>query len=188
MLLLYFIAAGLIVGRLAGGRLDRLSRVTFRWAPIALAGLAFQLLLFSGPIADRVGAWGPTLYVASTAVVFVALTRNLAQPGFRLIALGAGSNLVAIVLNGGQMPASADAWAALSGQPRIPGTGFSNSAIVAPSGPLGLLGDIFAVPRPIPLANVFSIGDVLIGIGAAWFLIRAMRIDPDAVGARRAMA
>lgn len=37
------------------------------------------------------------------------------------------------------------------------------------------LTDIFAIPAGLPLANVFSIGDVLIGIGIAAVLALAMR-------------
>lgn len=175
--MLYFVAAGVLLGAAAGGRLDRLGGASFRWAPVALAGLAFQALLFSAPIADRVGSLGPAVYVASTVLVFAALLRNLDQPGFRVIALGAAANLVAIVSNGGFMPASADAWAAVTGQPRIP-AGLGNSVIAGPGAPFALLGDIFALPRPFPLANVFSIGDLLIGLGASTFIVRAMRTTP----------
>ncbi len=38
------------------------------------------------------------------------------------------------------------------------------------------LGDIFVLPRPLPLANVFSIGDVLIGLGGALFILRTMHV------------
>jgi hypothetical protein len=34
------------------------------------------------------------------------------------------------------------------------------------------------LPRPMPFANVFSIGDVLIGSGAVVFLVRTMRRRP----------
>jgi len=37
------------------------------------------------------------------------------------------------------------------------------------------LTDIFALPRWMPLANIFSIGDVLIGIGVAIAIAAAMR-------------
>ena len=64
------------------------------------------MVLFSDPVTARVGDLGPPLYVASTALVFVAVLRNLAIRGMPLIAAGAGANLAAIVANGGYMPAS----------------------------------------------------------------------------------
>jgi hypothetical protein len=174
MLLLYFIGAGLILGRLAGGRLDALGSVRFRLWPLALAGLAFQLLLFSGPVADRVGDLGPPLYVASSLVVFVALLPNLSLPGLPLVALGAVLNLVAIVANGGFMPSSPEAWAGLNGIAAVPTDAYSNSALAGEGTQLLFLGDIFFLPRPLPFANVFSIGDLLIGLGATLFLLRTM--------------
>ncbi|HEY7600069.1 MAG TPA: DUF5317 family protein, partial [Candidatus Limnocylindrales bacterium] len=87
---------------------------------------------------------------------------------------GALLNLAAIAANGGQMPASAEAFMALNGTAVVPAEGFSNSIILAPDAPLLFLGDVFVLPRPIPLANVFSIGDVLIAIGGALFVARTM--------------
>ena len=48
----------------------------------------------------------------------------------------------------------------------VPAAGSSNSVVVADPG-LAFLTDIFALPAAFPLANVFSIGDVLIGVGVA---------------------
>ena len=174
MLLLYFLALGLVVGRLSGGRLSRLGDVQFRWAGLALCGLMVQLALFAPPVASRIGSAGPALYVGSTAVVLAALLRNVRLPGLALVAVGAFSNLVAIVANGGFMPSAAAAWMGLNGVAALPTTDYSNSAIAGPGTLFPFLGDVFFLPRPIPFANVFSIGDVLIGIGAAWFLVQAL--------------
>jgi hypothetical protein len=38
------------------------------------------------------------------------------------------------------------------------------------------LTDLFALPAAFPLANVFSVGDVLIGIGVAAVIVFAMRV------------
>ncbi|CAN5857132.1 DUF5317 domain-containing protein [soil metagenome] len=175
MLLLYSIAIGLLIGRLAGGRIHHLEGARFTWWQLALAGLAVQLVLFAGPVASRVGALGPAIYVASTLVVMAALLRNLGQPGFVVIAAGATLNLVAVIANGGAMPSSPEAWMALNGVPELPVTHFSNSVLIGPDTPFAWLGDVFVFPRPLPLANVFSIGDVLIAVGAVIFLVFAMR-------------
>lgn len=175
MLLLYFVAAGLVLGRLAGGRFGHLGEVRFDWWPVALGGLAFQVVLFSEPLGSRVGNAGPVLYVLSTVVVMAALLRNLRLYGFPVIALGAGLNLAAILLNGGLMPADPAAFAALTGQPVVPTDLFSNSVIVSSDAPLAYLGDTLVLPRPMPFANVFSIGDVAIGLGAVIFITVAMR-------------
>ena len=73
----------------------------------------------------------------------------------------ARSNFVVIVANGGVMPASraAQVAAGLVGR-----QGFENSVAVAHPN-LAFLGDVFAVPAGVPLANVFSIGDALLVLG-----------------------
>jgi hypothetical protein len=159
--ILYAIPIGIAIGYLLGGRLEALGTIGFRWAPLAIAGLLVQVLLFSGPVAAVVGSAGPPLYVASTAVMLVAVARNLRIPGMVLVLAGAASNLLAIAANGGVMPASPDAVAALG--PADEG-GFSNSVVMTDPA-LRPLTDIFALPSWVPFANVFSVGDVLIGLG-----------------------
>ncbi|HVM30844.1 MAG TPA: DUF5317 domain-containing protein [Candidatus Limnocylindrales bacterium] len=175
MLLLYAIPIGLLIGLAAGGRLGLLGQVRIRWWPLAIGGLLFQLVLFSRPVASVVGEAGPALYVGSTLVVLVALLANLGQPGFRLIFAGALLNMLVVGLNGGQMPASPEALQAVFGTPNVPVDHFSNSVVAGPGTALAFLGDIFVLPPPFPAANVFSIGDVLIGAGGVWFIVRTMR-------------
>jgi hypothetical protein len=188
MLLLYAVIAGLLLGLARGGSMSALGRVQIRWWPVALAGLLFQLLLFSPPVAEVVGDTGPALYVASTALVLVALVPNLRQPGFALIALGALLNFLVIVANGGQMPASPAAFAGLNGIAAVPVEYFSNSLLSGPHTAFPLLGDVFYLPRPLPFANVFSLGDVLIGLGGALFIIRSMGAGRAAPAAQPRLA
>jgi Family of unknown function (DUF5317) len=47
--------------------------------------------------------------------------------------------------------------------------------LIGPDTLVPFLGDIFVWPRPLPLANVFSIGDAVIAVGAVLFLVEAMR-------------
>lgn len=170
MFILYAVPVGIVAGYLLGGRMDRLAAVRFRWAPLALLGLAVQVALFSDPLAEAVSEAGPPIYVASTALVLVAVLRNLGIPGVAIVALGAASNLVAILANGGYMPADAGALAAIGGiEP-----GYSNSSTLA-NPALAPLTDIFAIPTWVPFANVFSVGDLLIGIGVAATIAIGMR-------------
>jgi len=122
-------------------------------------------------VADRVGDLGPILYVASTGVVLGAVLRNWRIVGLPIVVVGALSNAAAILANGGFMPASPGALLALGRS--FPAT-YSNSSIV-PHPALEPLTDIFAVPPPLPFANVFSIGDVLIALGVLVVITMGMR-------------
>jgi hypothetical protein len=113
----------------------------------------------------------PILYVLSCAAVLVCVLRNVRIPGLAVIALGGGSNLLVIVLNGGFMPVAAEA-ARAAGQ--LPPSGYVTT-IDMTSPVLQPLTDIFVVPQPLPLANVYSVGDLLIVIGLSGTLVWTLR-------------
>ena len=136
-----------------------------------MGGLVAQFILFSEPVASTIGDLGPAVYVASTAAVLVAVVRNWRITGMPIVALGAASNLAAIVANGGVMPASPESVSAID---PLGSEGFSNSVVMADPA-LRPLTDIFALPAWLPFANVFSIGDVLIGVGLVVVIAAAMR-------------
>jgi Family of unknown function (DUF5317) len=181
MFILYSIVIGVAAGLLLGGRPAGLADLRIRWPWAMAVGLAAQLLLFSTPLNDRVGDLGPVIYVASTAFVVAAIVANRRITGMGVVALGAMSNLVAIVANRGFMPADPGAMASLG---RMAIDGYSNSALL-PDPALRPLTDIFALPSWVPFANIFSIGDVIIGLGVAIVIVAAMR--GPAVDAQRSV-
>jgi len=170
--ILLAIPLGILVGYALGGNLDRLAAMHFRWGGLAIAGLLVQVVLFTEAVGSVVGRdLGAVIYVASATAVLIAVVSNARLPGIAILAMGATLNLAAILANGGIMPttqAALDA-AGLSDRP-----GLSNSAVVADPA-LAPLTDVYALPAWFPLANVFSIGDVLIGLGVAVLLASGMR-------------
>ncbi len=176
MFILYSVLVGLLVGLLIGGRPAGLATIQFRFAWLIALGFAVQVVLFSTPLTDRIGDLGAPLYVASTAVVFVGLLANVRVTGLPIVALGAACNLAAIVANGGYMPASP---AALAAAGMLPTSGYSNSAVVIDP-QLGFLTDLYALPTWLPFSNVYSVGDILIGLGIVVAIAAAMRRRPVA--------
>jgi lipoprotein signal peptidase len=168
---LFGVVGGLLLGLLLGGRLGRLGAIRFEWAGLVLVGMLVQTALFSDLVAERIGTLGPPIYVVSTALVLIAVLRNLRIAGLPVVAAGAASNLAAIVANGGYMPVSA---AALGVHAGTPATTYSNSIEMA-NPVLAPLTDIFALPSWLPGANVFSIGDVAIVVGIALAIVLQMR-------------
>jgi uncharacterized protein DUF5317 len=161
VLLLAAVVIGVLTVRPAGGSLSALGRVRLRCAPAIFGALAIQIVIVSvfpggTPWLLRV------LHVGSYALAAVFVIANRRVAGMRLLALGATLNLVAIIANNGVMPASREALRTAGMLSNS--TDFVNSAALA-NPRLLFLGDILAVPRSVPLANVYSIGDVCIAIG-----------------------
>jgi uncharacterized protein DUF5317 len=169
--ILYAIIAGLVIGAVLGGRFLALGSIPFRWTPLIFVGFTAQVVLFSDVVAERVGAAGPPLYVISTLAVGIAVVRNVGLPGMPLIILGAASNMAAILANGGFMPAAPEVLASLG---KTAPAAYSNSAVVARPA-LEFLTDRYALPRGVPFANVFSIGDVLLSAGVLILIVVMMR-------------
>ena len=106
-----------------------------------------------------------TAHIATYVIAGWFILANSRIPGLWLVGAGAALNGVVIALNGGTLPAREGALRA-AGIHVSPGQ-FVNSGLLSHPR-LAFLGDVFAVPAPLPLANVFSVGDVLIVLGTAW--------------------
>jgi hypothetical protein len=176
--ILYAIPIGIVLGYLLGGHIGRLGDLRLRWVPVALLGLLIQVALFTTELGSMFGDTAPLIYVVSNLLVFAMVLRNVRIPGMALAAVGAASNLIAIIANEGYMPADPNAFASLG----LGGPGYTNSTIVTDP-VLPFLTDIFAMPAWIPAANVFSVGDVMLGAGVALTIALAMRAP--AVAERR---
>lgn len=154
---------------LSGGRLSALAQLEFRHGWLAVAALVVQVLIISVVPAGG-GGLSEEIHLATYGLLGAFLVVNRHLPGLLAIALGGGLNFAAIATNGGVMPADPDAIAA-AGIPQDPSE-FANSA-PADGAPLGFLGDVFHTPAWVPIHNVFSVGDVLIVLGAFLLLHRA---------------
>ena len=147
MFLLYAVVIGLALGMLTGGRAAGLAAIRIRWPAAVVGGLLVQVVLFSPQVAARVGDLGPPIYVASTMLVVAAVLRNWALPGMPLVAAGAACNLVAILANGGSMPASAAGGRADGRRGGRDRGGLLEQLRRRPIPALWFLTDVFAMPR-----------------------------------------
>jgi hypothetical protein len=152
---------------LFGGSLGKLAtaRIKGGWT-IALA-LVLQVVIISVISKQMLGWRGQAVELASYVLAVAFLVINRRVPWLWLVGLGGLCNLVAIGANAGVMPASPVALRA-AGRVRHPGQ-FMNSTVLSHPH-LAWLGDNFSVPRTLPLANVFSVGDVLLAIGTLLLL------------------
>lgn len=146
----------------------------WRWPLLIWAALALQVVVIEVSLPP---GFAPILHVMTYIVAVGFLWLNRRAPGVLLVGAGAVSNGISIALNSGVLPASPAAVAAAGIDPHL---AFANSAVVDhPT--LPWLGDVFAWPAPLPLANTFSIGDILIVLGvvvATWTGTQRMRARP----------
>ena len=172
MVLLLAVGLGIAVGWLLGGRLARLADLRLRamwlfYVAIGLQIVAFPSQTLPWAVGDRlaIGLW-----LGSYGCLVVAVACNLRVRGAAIVGLGMASNLVAVIANGGHMPGLPSALRA-AGHTY---TGSHNNEVVSSHPHLAWLVDRWAVPHWIPGGNVYSVGDVLIAIGAVVMVAAAM--------------
>jgi Family of unknown function (DUF5317) len=157
MLMLAVIAVGLLTVPLRGGRLMRLGDLELRLPGLALAGIGLQVLVISVVPAGFAGLHEP-LHVASYALLGAFGWVNRRVTGVPVMLAGGALNAIAIVANGGRMPADPD-----TAVPAVAGEFSNATAVDEPR--LTFLGDVFATPDWLPLHNVYSVGDVVLVLG-----------------------
>jgi Family of unknown function (DUF5317) len=147
----------------AGGRLSALEDVRLRWVWLVVVAFGLQVVLVTlVPEGDT--TLHRVAHVTTYGLAGACVVRNLGELRFLwVVALGGLLNFVAIATNGGVMPASRGALetAGLS----VQSGSFANSDLVEGAS-VWWLGDVFAVPAGWPGANVFSVGDALMVLGA----------------------
>ncbi len=181
IVLIVALVGGLLAGHLLGGSLANLERLSLRLPWLVPSALGLQIVAFS-PIGHRLpSAAVVAMHVSSYGLLLVCVAANLWRPPVICFGAGVLCNAFTIVVNGGYMPASRAALA-LAGLP-LRAQPHNNSELAGPGAHLAFLGDIFAVPRAVPLANIFSIGDLLIAFGLAWLLAAGMRLTAAPDGA-----
>src|SRR4051812_32608757 len=153
----------LVTVPVAGGRLSRLEEVRIRGLWLVAIAFVIQVLLVtvfpSGhPTLHRVG------HIATYGLAAACILRNLDLRFVWVVAVGGLLNFIAIAANGGVMPARAGALRAAGLDANSSGD-FANSDLVH-NAHVGFLGDVFAIPDGWPGANVFSVGDAVMVLGA----------------------
>jgi hypothetical protein len=146
----------------AGGRLSALEELRFRWVWLVVVAFAVQVVLVT-LVPDGDTTVHRVAHVMTYALAGACVVANLHLRFVWVVALGGLLNFVAIAANGGVMPASRGALETAGLDVRS--GSFANSDVVADAH-VWWLGDVFAIPAGWPGANVFSVGDALMLLGA----------------------
>lgn len=181
MFLLLAIICAVILGLMRGGSLIRLTELPLRYGWLILIVFLLQVITFS-PQFEKLGwsdRYGVYLYISSLLLLLLVVGLNLSLGGMKVLGLGLVLNFLVIAANGGYMPvplANLSRAGMLHQAEMLQERGhFSNLTALTSETRLSFLADIFVIPSYLPLANVFSLGDVFIGIGAFILVLRAMQ-------------
>jgi len=175
MILLIPMLLSLLVALLRGGNLLALENVHFKHSWLILTGLLVQVLIFSSwwESIPACAIWTPHMYVLSMTLLLLAVGLNHSVPGMAFLGMGLLLNALTISVNGGRMPASLWALQTAGFLPVgdvAPFWQSNNSILMDENSRLRFLCDIFALPKSWPLANIFSVGDVLVSLGGVVFI------------------
>jgi Family of unknown function (DUF5317) len=163
---------GLVVGKLLGGRLGALAdtKIVASWLVFVAIGLQmiafpWNFLPWTTPSSVARAIW-----LVSFGLLVAMLVLNRALRGAMIVAGGLACNLVAVVANHGLMPVLPSALHTAGDHYHV-----HNNSIQVVQPNLGFLVDRWGAPHWLPLANVFSVGDVLIAVGTVVAIVAAMK-------------
>jgi hypothetical protein len=166
---------GLAFGLARGGRLSNLPNLPVRvaWLPLLGFGLQAILVMFPPEGWEAVLTHAPLIIGFSYLVLVTFLFINRELPGVKLLLIGAGLNFAVILANGGRMPVTMQSLERSGHVERIVAQDEmlvvrgSKDVVLQPEEiRLWFLSDIFGIPERYPFSASFSVGDVLIVVGA----------------------
>ncbi len=162
-LLIFTFAAATIVVLVTRGDPRRLARLKISSVWLLFAGLAIQIALeFVDIPKDQIETLGYGLLMASYALILSFCFVNISTRGFGVIAFGVALNALVIGLNQG-MPTAAVGNDNNGNRIEKPIEQSVKHRPESSDDLLGFLGDTIVLPEPFD--EVFSIGDIVIGVG-----------------------
>lgn len=180
MILLLAVIAGLLAG-LTRARIGKrpYKPVHLRHVWLVVGAFIPQWIAFFLPVTrNSIPVWLAAFFlILSLTMLLVFALTNIGRPGIMVLGMGLLMNLIVIITNGGLMPISPENAALLlpqsSPQTWKTGSRFGHSKdIVLEKKNTRLYGlsDRFLSPPGLPYQFAFSLGDVLIAVGAFWVL------------------
>ena len=178
------ILLGLLLGLLAGGRLANLAHIQLRWTWLLVSAVVVRFATEAalGAQIGVVESFRLPLLASAFGLLLVALWVNRSYPGLSLAFLGVLSNALVIVVNGGYMPILEPALGAAGLTTDDVNRAFHvvvEADVQDLLGRLLILGDIIPVPIPF-IRNVYSLGDLFLGLGLGFFLFAGVVRVPTA--------
>ena len=177
------VAAGLVAGSLTGGSTGRLFDTRFRLAPLVVLALAARFgLALSNPDDGWPDSLALGIQLGSILLAAGFCVANIHVRAMPVVLMGIALNAFVVAINGG-MPLKLDDAASDSERAAL-----DRSAIHVAEGDavLPVLGQTIPVPEPVD--RHVSFGDLILGVGLADLVFRAMRSASPAVRTTAATA
>jgi len=164
-----------LIGYLKGGKLTNLTELSLKGIWLVLAAFAMQVLIYWAGVKEfGLGpSWfAPSLHIVSYCLLLIFILINRTFPGIKILALGIFLNLLVISFNGGLMPVDPAYLTEEARRALITGRG--THGLLSETTRLMMLADRFFIAIPWLGKQLFSLGDVLIDIGAFILIFKTM--------------
>ncbi|MGI6038242.1 MAG: DUF5317 family protein [Limnochordia bacterium] len=175
MFIPFFVGLVFVLSLLTGGSLKRLAQWPLRASFLFFLPLLIQVALFN----QEVSEYDHLVHLVTYFLLLLVVLLNLHLPGAKILFLGLACNFLVIALNGGYMPMSIEALEGAGmevvAEVLAQGDVFHNGIALTAETKAWFLADVFYLPPPFPLPNVFSIGDVLLILGGSIFCWKGTR-------------
>lgn len=174
-----FLLLAVIVGYMKGGKFIRLKNLNFKkLSPIIIALVVqYLVLIFSDRDLKVIGNYVEEIYLVSFILIFIGVIINMNIPSLWIVFVGAISNFIVFVMNGMKIPVSFDALkiAGMNSTIKLMESGqYKLYDAITNGTDYEILGKIIAIDNILPLAGVFSVGDILITMGLFVFIESSM--------------
>ncbi|WP_043929920.1 DUF5317 domain-containing protein [Bacillus sp. EB01] len=176
------IIISLIVGLLRKGNLTGLADLKLKYGWIFPLLLLVQIIVFvfqnKIPFLGQASSY---IYMLVYVLGLLFLFLNRHHTGFIAILIGVFLNFLVMAVNGGRMPVSMEATAAVLDPAFVDvmkNSLYAKHMILDESTRLAFLGDIIPLTNPYPRDQVISIGDVIMNVGIFLFIQHLMVNNP----------
>lgn len=183
MFIIGAVPIGILVGYLRRGRVAHLVSLRLRLLWVIPISLLLQLAIFpffsERPLFPYATS---SLHLLSYALILVFLVLNYRTFPLLIIGMGALLNLLVIAVNAGYIPSAPTALARAGSEDVAAyllkeGT-YGNVILMSEGTRLNFLGDLLYLPRWVPFATAFSVGDLIVALGLIWLIAWGMGQRP----------
>ncbi|SCZ80551.1 DUF5317 domain-containing protein [Acidaminobacter hydrogenoformans] len=172
------LAIGLIAGIVRNGRVRNLLDLEIAGVSLIITAVILQISPIVLEPFIKSENWLAFFPFVGTLVMIAAVLMNRKNKGFYIILIGALLNALAMGLSGFRMPVTETALMRAGMQSLLEtiqdGSVINYVLVTSADGLAYYLGKVIAIPEIYPLSKLFSVGDLLISAGLAYFIQNTM--------------